>query len=91
MRRPQQTTKKVNMQGIEKRQRCDFLNRYDFAHASRDTVNRVGKIALEIIKNASSEINNIAWQQINQVIGHGVKEIQRVLPNILCGAIDNVY
>lgn len=91
MRRPQQTTKKVNMQGIEKRQRSDFLNRYDFAHASRDTVNRVGKIALEIIKNASSEINNIAWQQINQVISHGVKEIQRVLPNILCGAIDNVY
>lgn len=91
MRRPQQTTKKVNMQGIEKRQRSDILNRYDFAHASRDTVNRVGKIALEIIKNASSEINNIAWQQINQVISHGVKEIQRVLPNILCGAIDNVY
>ena len=91
MRRPQQTTKKVNMQGIEKRQRSDFLNRYDFVHASRDTVNRVGKIALEIIKNASSEINNIAWQQINQVISHGVKEIQRVLPNILCGAIDNVY
>ena len=50
------------MQGIEKRQRSDFLNRYDFAHASRDTVNQVGKIALEIIKNASSEINNIAWQ-----------------------------
>lgn len=91
MRRPQQTTKKVNMQGIKKRQRSDFLNRYDFAHASRDTVNRVGKIALEIIKNASSEINNIAWQRINQVISHGVKEIQRVLPNILCGAIDNVY
>lgn len=91
MRRPQQTTKKVNMQGIKKRQRSDFLNRYDFAHASRDTVNRVGKIALEIIKNASSEIINIAWQRINQVISHGVKEIQRVLPNILCGAIDNVY
>ena len=91
MRRPQQTTKKVNMQGIEKRQSSDFLNRYDFAHASRDTVNRVGKIALEIIKNASSEINNIAWQRINQVISHGVKEIQRVLPNILCSAIDNVY
>ena len=79
------------MQGIKKRQRSDFLNRYDFAHASRDTVNRVGKIALEIIKNASSEIINIAWQRINQVISHGVKEIQRILPNILCGAIDNVY
>lgn len=89
MRRPQQTTEKVNMQGIEKRQRSDFLNRHDFAHA--DTVNRVGKIALEIIKNASSEINNNDWQRINQVISHGVKEIQCVLPNILCGAIDNVY
>lgn len=54
MRRPQQTTKKVNMQGIEKRQRSDFLNRYDFAHASRDTVNQVGKIAPGIIKGATN-------------------------------------
>ena len=37
-----------------------FLNRYDFAYAGRDTVSQLGKVAPGIIKNASSEINNIA-------------------------------
>lgn len=34
----------------------------------RDTANQVGKIAPGLIKNASSEINNITQQRINQVI-----------------------
>ena len=51
-----------------KRQRRGFLNRYDFAYAGRNIVNQVTKIASGLIKNASSEINNIAQQQINQII-----------------------
>ena len=45
-----------------KQQRGGFLNRYGFSYAGRDTVNQVGKIAPGLIKNASSEINNLAQQ-----------------------------
>ena len=68
-----------------------FLNRYDFAYAGRDTVNQFGKIALGLIKNASSEINNIAQQTINQTISQGGKEIEKVLPNIFRETIEDVY
>ena len=44
----------------KKIQRGCFLNRYDFVYAGRDTVNQLGKVAPGIIKNASSEINDIA-------------------------------
>ena len=67
------------------------LNRYDFAYAGRDTVNQVGKIAPGLIKNASTEINNIAQQRINQIIREGGKEAERVLPKVLRGAIEDVY
>ena len=72
-------------------QKGGFLNRYDFACAGRDTVNQIRKIAPGLIKNASSETNNIAQQRINQIISQGRKEIERVLPNILIGAIRDVY
>ena len=48
-------------------------------------------IARELIKNARSEINNMAQQRINQVISQGGKEIERVLPKILREAIEDVY
>ena len=43
-----------------RRQTGGFLNRYDFAYAGRDTVNQVGKIAPEIIKQATWQIGKIA-------------------------------
>ena len=43
-----------------------FLNRNTYA--GRDTMNQLGKIAPNIIKNASSEIKNIAELKINQAI-----------------------
>ena len=70
-----------------------FLNRYDFAYDGRDTVNQLGKVAPSIIKNASSEISNIALQRTNQIVrkgGEGEK-IKRVLPNILRRAIEYAY
>ena len=69
----------------------DFLNRYDFAYAGTDTVNQVGKISPEIIKQATSQVNKIAQDRINQVIRSGGAEIERVLPKILRGAIEDVY
>ena len=72
-------------------QRGGFLNRYDFAYAGRDTVNQVGKIAPGLIKNDSNEINNVAQQKINQIISQGEKEVERVLPKIFRGVIEDVY
>ena len=72
-RQRRQTTKRRYAK--RRRQRDVFLNRYDFVYAGRDTVNQVGEIAPGLIKNASSEINNITQQRINQVISQVGKEI----------------
>ena len=74
-----------------KRQTGRFLNHYDFAYAGRDTINQAAKVAPRIIKGATNKINNIAQQRINQIISQGGREIERVLPGILRGAIENVY
>ena len=50
-----------------------------------------GKVAPGIRKNATKEINNVAQQIINQIINQGGKEVERVLPKILEGAIEDVY
>ena len=44
-----------------------------------------------MIKAATNDINNIANERINQIILQGGKEVERVLPKILRGAIENVY
>ena len=75
----------------QKYQRGGFLKRYDFASDGRDAVNKLGKTALGLIKNDSFEINNIAQQTINQIIRQGGKEVERALPKILRGAIEDVY
>ena len=74
-----------------RRQIRSFLNCYDFAYAGRDTVNQAAKVAPSIIKGATNETNNITQQRIDQIISQGGKEIERVLPKILRGAIEDVY
>ena len=59
-----------------RRQTGGFLNRYDFAYAGRDTVNQLGKIAPDIINQATGEINKIAQQRIDQVVRSGAGEIE---------------
>ena len=44
-----------------------------------------------MIKAASNNINTIATDRINQIITQGGKEMKRVLPKILRGAIEDVY
>ena len=68
-----------------------FLNRYDFAYAGRDTVNQVGKIAPKIITKATSDINKITKERIDQIVRSGGAEIERVAPKIIKGAIEEVY
>ena len=73
------------------RQTGGFLNRYYFAYAGRDTINHVGKIAPGIINKATSDINKIAQQRIDQAIRTGRAEIECVAPKIIRGAIEEVY
>ena len=44
-----------------------------------------------VIKAAAKDINYIATNRINQIISHGVKEVERVLSKILHGTIVEVY
>ena len=74
-----------------RRQTSGFLNSYDFAYAGRDTVNQVGKIALGIINKATSDINKIAKERIDQVIRTGGAEVERIALKIIKGAIEEVY
>ena len=67
------------------------MNRYDFAYAGRDVVNQVGKIAPGIINKATSDINKIAQERIDQAIRTGGAEVERVAPKIIRGAIEEVY
>ena len=74
-----------------KKQTGGFLNRYDFAYAGRDVVDQVGKIASKVIEQASGEINKIAQGRIDQVIRSGGAEVERIMPKIIRGAIEEVY
>ena len=74
-----------------KRQIGGFLNRSDLAYAGRDIVNQAAKVAPGIIKGAANKIGKIAQQRVNQIILQGEKKLERVLPKILRGAIEDVY
>ena len=58
------TKRKYAKRQRRKKQRGSFLTRCDFAYASRDTFNHVGKITPTLIKNASSEINKIRLNRL---------------------------
>ena len=82
---------KTKWKACRKRQTGGFLNCYDFAYAGRDAVNQAGKVTPSVIKGAAKEIDNIAQRRINQIISQAVKEIERVLPKVLKGAIEDEY
>lgn len=88
---PKNGVKTGKRTGIKKTQVGGFLNRYDFACAGRDVVNQVGKIAPNIIKNTSSNINKIVKERIDQAIKTSGSEIERIAPKIIRGAIEDVY
>ena len=85
---PRKTSKIKYSRPYRKRKQCGgFLNRYGFAYAGRDVANQLGKIAHGVIKDVSSQINDIAQQRINQAIIDGAKELEKIVPKILRGAI----
>ena len=56
-----------------------------------ETVNQAAKVDPGVIKAAKDDINKIAEQRINQIISKGGAEVERVLPKILKGAIEDIY
>ena len=88
---PKNGTKTGKRSGKRKKQTGGFLNRYDFPYAGRDAVNQAGKIAPEIINKATSDINKIAKDRIDQMIKNGGAEVERIAPKIIRGAIEEVY
>ena len=68
-----------------------MLSRYNFAFTGRDTVNQAAKVAPGVINAATNDTDRIVKEQINQVISQGGKEIERVLPKILRGTIEDIY
>ena len=62
-----------------------------FVYTGRDVVNQVGKIAPGIIKDATDKISSIAEQRLNQLISQGGKEVERVEPNVVREALEDVY
>ena len=74
-----------------KRQLDRFLSRYDFSYVGRGTVNQATKNAPGIIKTATKDINNIAKQRLNQLIFQRGKEVERVLPKVLRGSIEDIH
>ena len=89
-RRPHYQKRRRTNQG-QKWQRGGFLNRFDFPYAGRDTVNQAARVAPGVIKAARGDINKIAEQRINQIISKGGAKVERVLPKILKGPIEDVY
>ena len=67
------------------------VKNYFSAYAGRDTVNQAAYHAPKHIKKATDELNSITKQRIDQFISQGGKEVERILPKIICGAIEDIY
>ena len=84
-----------NRSRIKRQHRGGFLNRYDFAYAGRDTVNQALKnlnnTAPKLISQTSKEVDKIAEARISQVVKDDGKQIQKIAPQIISGATEDVY
>ena len=73
-------------------QRGGFLNRYNFANASRDTVNttmnRQDTTVPKLIKQTLDEVNRQA--RIRRLLNDGRQKIEKIAPKIIRGAIEDV-
>ena len=81
LKRLQKYLNKKGRRGRRK-QRSGFLNRYDFACAGSDTVNKAMKgldtLALKLINQDSKEIDKTAEATIRQVINSSKQQIQKI-------------
>ena len=84
-----------NRSRIKRQHRGGFLNRYNFAYAGRYTVNQALKnlnnTAPKLISQTSKEVDKIAEARIRQVVKDDGKQIQKIAPQIISAAIEDVY
>ena len=75
-----------------RRQRDGFLNRYDFAYASGDTINTgintIKQMAPAMIEIAGNKIDKVTEKRIAQTVRQGGKDVERVVPIALKKAIE---
>ena len=78
----------------KRRQRGQFLNRYDFAYVERDTVNtamtQLNAMAPELIKQTTNQVDQITQKRIQQIINQGRQQVEKIAPKTK-GAIEEVY
>ena len=51
----------------------------------------VERIAPGLMKQYSSEVNNVAQQRIQQIFDQGGQKIEKIAPKIIRAAIEDVY
>ena len=90
-----QSRRKKRKRKRKRKQKGGWLNRYDFAYAGRDSVNQAAyhmkKIAPNLIRQSSKELDAIASCRINQLTNNTANEIKRIAPGLIRGAIEEVY
>ena len=68
----------VDTTNVFRRQRGEFLNRYEFAYDGRDTVSQAMKgldtLAAKLIKQISGEVDRLAKNRISQIINEGGRQ-----------------
>ena len=87
--------RKYKQRKVIMRHHGGFINRYDFAYAGQGTVNQAMKgldsLAPKLINQTSREIDKIAGVRTKLVINNGGQQIQKIAPQIIQGAIKDVY
>ena len=70
-----------------KRQTGDFLNRYDFAYAGRDTVNQASKqlnaLAPKLLDQLTTGLDKVSANRVNQ--------LKQMAPGLKKGAVEELY
>ena len=90
-----QKYRKYNHCRIKRQQKGGFLNRYDFAYAGRDTINQafknLNKTAPKLISQTSKEVDKIVEARKRRLINDGGQQIQKIAPQIIHGAMEDIY
>ena len=90
-----QKYRKHNRRRTKKQQRGGFFNRYYFEYTGIDTVNQVFKnlnnTAPKLISQTSKEVDRIAEARIRQVTNDGGQQIQKIAPQMIRRAIEDVH
>ena len=91
-----QKYQKCKQRRTKKQQSGGFLNKYDFfSYAGTETFNQamegLGSLAPKLIKQTLKEVDKIGEARIRQVINDGGQEIQKIAPQIIPEATEDVY